>query len=194
AGWRRQWYARNPRRQRTLLRPVVSVGNLSVGGSGKTPIVEFLAKLLRQQGEHPAVLTRGYGRRMQPDGITGVSDRSWILQTFERAGDEPLMLARHLPGVPVLVGSDRYLSGLLAERRFDVTVHLLDDGFQHVALARDVDLLVVREEDLDDTVLPAGRLREPIAAGSAADAILVEGSGKVQDRLRAALNVATVFS
>ena len=82
------------------------------------------------------------------------------------------MLARHLSGVPVLVGADRHLSGTLAERCFDTTVHVLDDGFQHLELARDVDLLVTGEEDLVDDVFPAGELREPLTSASAADAIL----------------------
>ena len=138
AAWRRQWYARDPSRRRTLTRPVVSVGNLRVGGTGKTPTVEYLARLLVANGERPVILTRGYARRRPLDGVTIVSDGTAIRADLDTAGDEPLMLARALPGVPVLVGADRHLSGRLAERRFGATVHLLDDGFQHVALARGV--------------------------------------------------------
>ncbi len=97
-----------------------------------------------------------------PDGVTVVSDGAAILADVAHAGDEPLMLARALPGVPVLVGVDRYRSGTLAERDYDVTVHILDDGFQHLTLARDVDLLLVAEEDLADRPLPGGRLREAL--------------------------------
>jgi tetraacyldisaccharide 4'-kinase len=125
AAWRRAWYARDPARQRWLARPVVSVGNLRVGGSGKTPVVEYIARLLLERGERPAILTRGYGRRIARDGVTVVSDGTRVLAELDEAGDEPLMLARALPGVIVLVGVDRYLSGRLAERRLGATVHLL---------------------------------------------------------------------
>ena len=192
--WRRRWYAGDPGRRRHLAKPVVSVGNLRVGGSGKTPIVEHIARLLLARGERPSILTRGYARRLQPDGVTVVSDGSKILAGVEAAGDEPLMLARALPGVPVLVGADRYLSGRMAERRFAATVHLLDDGFQHLALARDVDLLLVCEDDLTDRLLPSGRLREPLDAASAADALLVTvGYESAAGRVGRALGVSTAF-
>lgn len=171
---RRAWYA-EPDRQRRLHRPVVSVGNLSVGGSGKTPTVSCLARLLRAAGERPAILSRGYGRR-DADGVTVVSDGIRLLADVDHAGDEPLMLARELPDVPVVVAADRHLAGRLAETQLGATVHLLDDGFQHVRLHRDVNLLVVGEADLTDRVLPAGRLREPVSAAAAADAVLVSPS------------------
>ena len=107
AAWRRAWYARDPSRRRQLQRPVVSVGNLRVGGSGKTPIVEYIARLLLQAGKRPAVLTRGYGRRIVQDGVTVVSDGTRVIAGLDEAGDEPLMLARALPGETVLVGADR---------------------------------------------------------------------------------------
>ena len=192
--WRRQWYAHDPSRRRRLSRPVVSVGNLRVGGSGKTPIVAHIARLLRDNGFRPAVLTRGYGRRYAAAGVTVVSDGDAILADVEHAGDEPLMLARELPGVPVMVGANRYLSGLLAERRFGATVHVLDDGFQHVGLARDVELLVVDEEDLSDKLLPEGRLREPLTTAPLADALLVNaGYTTATERIGRALGVPTVF-
>ncbi|MGE0702818.1 MAG: tetraacyldisaccharide 4'-kinase [Vicinamibacterales bacterium] len=172
ATWRRRWYARRPTRQRSLEQPVVSVGNLSTGGRGKSPVVAALARLLTSRGERPAILSRGYGRRRQPDGVTVVSDGSHVLADVESAGDEPLMLARALPHVPVLVASDRHLAGRMAETRFGATVHVLDDGFQHVALARDVDLVLIDDADLEDRVLPAGRLREPLEALRTAGAIL----------------------
>jgi len=173
---------------------VISVGNLSVGGSGKTPAVEYIAKLLVASGERPAILTRGYARRVAADGVTVVSDGVRILADLDLAGDEPLMLARALPGVPVLVGADRYLSGRLAERRLGATVHLLDDGFQHLELARDVDLLLVGEDDLADRPLPGGRLREPLAGASAADALLaMVDDDAAADRLRRALGAPLVF-
>jgi len=193
ARWRRRWYAGDPDRQRRLSRPVVSVGNLCAGGSGKTPVVEALARLLIAHGERPAILTRGYARRRAPDGVTVVSDGARILAGLDAAGDEPLMLARALPGVPVLVSPDRYLAGCLAERRFGATVHLLDDGFQHLALARDVDLLLAVEDDVTDRLLPAGRLREPLGAAAAADALLTVAAGDGAERLRRALRVETAF-
>jgi tetraacyldisaccharide 4'-kinase len=193
AAWRRRWYAHDPARQRRLSRPVVSVGNLRVGGSGKTPIVGYVARLLLARGERPAILTRGYARTAPVEGVTVVSDGTAVLETVDRAGDEPLMLARALPGVLVLVGADRYLSGRMAER-LGATVHLLDDGFQHLALAREVDLLLASEDDLADRVLPAGRLREPLAAAAAADALLVSDcTPEVADRLGRELHVNVAF-
>jgi tetraacyldisaccharide 4'-kinase len=194
AAWRRAWYARDPSRQHRLTRPVVSVGNLRVGGSGKTPIVGYIARLLLEAGEHPAVLARGYARRAAGDGVTVVSDGTRVLAGLDDAGDEPLMLARALPGVSVLVGADRYLSGCLAERRLAATVHLLDDGFQHLELARDVDLLLVSEDDLQDRPLPGGRLREHLSAATAADAALITaGYHTAAERIGRAIGVTTVF-
>lgn len=194
ATWRRRWYSRDPERRRRLRQPVVSVGNLRVGGSGKTPVVECIARMLVEQGERPAVLSRGYGRRLVQDGVTVVSDGRTILEGFDAAGDEPLMLARALPTVPVLVGADRYLSGRLAEEKLGVTVHLLDDGFQHLELARDVDLLVTGEDDLLDRPMPAGRLREPLAAATEAHAALVTaGDAETADRVGRALGLTKVF-
>jgi tetraacyldisaccharide 4'-kinase len=192
--WRRRWYERDASRQRSLSRPVVSVGNLRVGGSGKTPAVEYIARLLLAHGERPAILSRGYARRIAPEGVTVVASPAAILASVETAGDEPLMLARALPGVPVLVGVDRYRSGKLAERDYDVTVHILDDGFQHLTLARDVDLLLVGEEDLTEPLLPAGRLREELAAAASADALLVSaGYLAAAERVGRALGVARTF-
>lgn len=190
---RRAWYDRRPDRRRRLAQPVISVGNLVVGGSGKTPAVAALARLLRAAGERPAILSRGYGRRQGSDGVVVVSDGRGVLVDTPASGDEPQMLARGLPGVPVVVSSDRYLAGVLAERRFGCTVHLLDDGFQHLALARDVDLLMMARADLAERVLPSGRLREPLDAARAADAVLVTGGEEDAAAVGAALRHATVF-
>jgi tetraacyldisaccharide 4'-kinase len=193
-GWRRARYARDPARRRRLHRPVISVGNLGVGGTGKTPAVQYIARWLRSVGERPAILTRGYARRTPQDGVTVVSDGARVLADLDTAGDEPLMLARALPGVCVLVGADRYLSGRLAEHRFGATVHLLDDGFQHLQLERDVDLLLVSEDDLDDRPIPAGRLRESLTAATAADAALVTaGYDTAAERVGRGLQLSTVF-
>ncbi len=170
---RRRFFANHPERRRRLRQPVISVGNLAVGGRGKTPLVAWIAARLLAAGERPSILSRGYARRRPEDGVVVVRDPSGIRADVDRAGDEPLMLARQLAGVAVLVGGDRYLSGRLAEHHFGCTVHLLDDGFQHFALHRDVDLVMVSAADVrDPRTLPSGRLREPLAAMREADAIV----------------------
>jgi tetraacyldisaccharide 4'-kinase len=190
---RRSWYEQRPHARRRLDRPVISVGNLVVGGSGKTPVVEAMTRMLREMGERPAILSRGYARRRGVDGVVVVSDPDRVLEPVERSGDEPQMLARALPGTPVLVSPDRYLAGRLAESRFGCTVHVLDDGFQHLQLARTIDVLLVSPADLEDRVLPSGRLREGLDAARVADALIVSGSSEDAGRVSSALGVATVF-
>lgn len=169
---RRSWD--RPGRRRALDRPVVSVGNLRVGGTGKTPVVAYVAQLLLAAGERPAVLSRGYARRSPSDDVVVVSDGTRVRADLDRSGDEPLMLARALPGVAVLVCADRHRAGQLAERTLGATVHVLDDGFQHLPLARDVDLVIVTREDLQDPrTMPSGRLRESLDTAAKADAMLV---------------------
>jgi tetraacyldisaccharide 4'-kinase len=153
----------------------VSVGNLAVGGRGKTPLTACIARLLLDMGERPAVLSRGYGRRSPDAGVVIVRDPNGIRADLSRAGDEPLMLARQLPGASVLSCADRYIAGRLAEHHLGATVHVLDDGFQHLQLDRDVDLLIVGRQDVERSgTLPSGRLREPADTIIAADAILAE--------------------
>lgn len=152
---------------------MISVGNLAVGGRAKTPIAALVAAALRDAGERPAILSRGYARRRPEDGVVVVRDPQGIRADLDRSGDEPLMLARQLDGVAVLVSSSRFLAGRLAETQFDCTVHVLDDGFQHFDLHRSADLVIVAQEDLDRPVtLPSGRLREPLDAAGAADAFI----------------------
>jgi tetraacyldisaccharide 4'-kinase len=183
----RRAYYQGSGRQRRLAQPVVSVGNLRVGGTGKTPTVAHLARLLIEMGERPAILSRGYGRRSAPDGVVVVSDGRRMCADLDRSGDEPLMLARAVEGARVLVSRDRYLAGRLAETHLDATVHLLDDGFQHLTLARGTDLLIVGPDDLADArTLPAGRLREPLSAASRAHAVLVAADTEEQARTVAA--------
>lgn len=191
--FRRTWYERHPEARRVLDRPVVSIGNLALGGRGKTPAAAAVARILQAHGHRPSVLSRGYGRRRAGDGVVVVSDGERTLAAVEHSGDEPLMLARALPGVPVLVSSDRYLAGRLAERRLGCTVHILDDGFQHLQLARVVDLLLVDPSDLDDRVVPAGRLREPLSAARAAHALLVHGDEEQAARAAEALGAGAAF-
>lgn len=174
---RRRWAERHPDRRRRLAQPVVSVGNLSMGGTGKSPIVAAIANRLVSQGERPSILSRGYARADAVEGVVVVADGTRVLASIDRAGDEPLMLARQAPGTVVCVSPDRHLSGTLAERQFGCTVHLLDDGFQHVELARDLDILVTTVGEISQgRVLPMGRLREPIDAASRAHVLVVSGA------------------
>jgi len=171
---RRRRFERQPQRQRRLLRPVISVGNLSMGGTGKTPVVAAIAQWLLDQGQRPAILSRGYGRADTVDGVVVVSDGEALRGTIEQSGDEPLMLARQVPGAIVCVSPDRYLAGTLAEQQLGATVHVLDDGFQHVELARDVDVLVTTIGEIPNgKVIPSGRLREPIDAAARAQVLVV---------------------
>jgi len=191
---RRSWYERHPHARRRLDRPVISVGNLVVGGSGKTPVVAALARMLCEMGEKPAVLSRGYARRRAADGVVVVSDGERVLEPVERSGDEPQMLARTLRGVAVLVSPDRHLAGRLAERHFGCTVLLLDDGFQHLQLARTTDVLLVAPADLTERVQPSGRLREGLDAARSADAVLVSGTSEDAARVSKAVTVAPAFT
>ena len=161
--------------------PVVSVGNLSAGGSGKTPFVMLLGELLKARGVKFDVLSRGYGR--QSRGVLLV-DPSGLPQQF---GDEPLLISRKLQ-VPVIVGEDRYEAGRFAESKFGPQLHLLDDGFQHRGLARDFEIVLVTPLDATDQLLPAGRLREPIDSLRRADAVVLSSGASpesfpLQDKL-----------
>ncbi len=152
--------------------PVVSVGNLSVGGSGKTPLVIRLAQLFAQAGWDADVLSRGYGRS------GSAAERVEPLGDAERFGDEPLMIAQAV-AAPVFVAASRYEAGRRAELEglegsdSGKHVHLLDDGFQHRQLARAVDIVVIHRGDLTDRLLPAGRLREPLASLKRADVLVL---------------------
>ena len=159
-------YDRGAVRARKLQGPVVSVGNLSVGGSGKTPFVLLLGELLTARGVKFDILSRGYGRRTR--GVAPVEPGG----SSRDFGDEPLLLARRL-SVPVIVGEDRYEAGRFAEKNFGEQLHLLDDGFQHRALGREFDIVLVTPEDIRDRLLPAGRLREPLTSLSRADAVVL---------------------
>src|SRR5256885_11512317 len=150
--------------------PVVSVGNISVGGTGKTPFIIYLGEQLKHRGIKFDVLSRGYGRASRGVHVVdpGGSPRDF--------GDEPLLIARKLD-VPVIVGESRYHAGLVAEQRFGPQLHLLDDGFQHRQLHRDLDIVLLGESDLEDKLLPVGRLREPVSALGRAD-VVVQGDAK----------------
>jgi len=172
-GARNALYDRGLLQARSLQGPVISVGNLSAGGSGKTPFVILLGELLQARGIKFDVLSRGYGRKSR--GVLLV-EPGGLAQQF---GDEPLLIARRVQ-VPVIVGEDRYEAGKFAEQRFGPQMHLLDDGFQHRGLARDFDIVLVTPEDARDRLLPAGRLREPLRALQRADAVVL-ASGAAPD-------------
>ena len=181
---RRERYARHPELRQRLRRPVVSIGNLAVGGRGKTPMAATITRELLAMGERPAILSRGYARTSHSEGVVIVRDPDGIRSDLRRAGDEPLMLARALPGASVLVSPDRYLAGRLAEHQFGATVHVLDDGFQHFQLDRDIDVVMIGSEDVARPVtLPSGRLREPLDTLVAADAVIAADDNVVVESL-----------
>ena len=183
-------------RTRRLVWPVISVGSLSAGGAGKTPVVIAMVELLKAQGWHVDVLSRGYGR-------TGRGVERVDVTAADAAacfGDEPVMIAKRA-GVPVWVGAERFAAGVSAEqaaanegeadssaalRNDKKQVHLLDDGFQQLGLARTLDVVLVTEEDLDDTLLPAGNLREPVVALRRADVVVLreQERERVEGRVR----------
>ena len=189
---RNRLYAVGVLKARRLPCRVISVGNIAVGGTGKTPAVIAIAKRLQQENIRVAILLRGY-KRASRERVTIVSDGERVCATLKESGDEAYMLARHLKGVPIVVGRQRYQAGRVALERFDVDVLLLDDGFQHRQLARDVDILTVplggdlvgRMEGRKDgdpifpsslygeKLLPAGTLREPFTALRRAGIILL---------------------
>lgn len=152
---------------------VISIGNLTLGGSGKTPMVAYLANMFSKAGKRVAIISRGYRGRAGA-GIQLVSDGAKVFLSAKEAGDEPVMLARNLPGVPVITSKDRYQAGRYACRRFQSQLILLDDGFQHLALVRDVNILLVDEKALENNLrlFPAGPLREPLKNGDRADLIM----------------------
>ncbi len=168
--------------------PVLSVGNLSVGGTGKTPMVLLLSNLLEARGWTVDVLSRGYGRRSQH--VAQVDPHTTTESAAEEYGDEPLLMARR--GISVYVGADRRQAGLLAEKDIGAELdpakprklHILDDGFQHRKLARAVDIVLLRRADLDDDMLPLGRLREPLGVLARADiCVLRAEDADLRDRV-----------
>jgi tetraacyldisaccharide 4'-kinase len=172
-GGRNAFYDRGWLRAKKLSGPVISVGNLSTGGSGKTPFVILLGELLKARGVSLDVLSRGYGRKTH--GVLQV-DAAGLAHDF---GDEPLLIARRLQ-VPVVVGEDRYEAGRFAEKLLGPQLHLLDDGFQHRQLGRDFDIVLVTPEDARDRLLPTGRLRESLRGLHRADAVVLTGGASVE--------------
>ena len=174
AGWFPTW---------TLPCRVISVGNLTVGGTGKTPVVIWLVQALLRRGLRVGVLSRGYKRQSGGEFLL-VSDGKAVLAGPAEAGDEPHLIAVRCPGAVVAVGADRYRAGQWVLSRFPLDCVVLDDGFQHLALHRDVNLLLVdasAPQDLD-ALLPAGRLREPLAAAARATLVLMTRVDQVRQQ------------
>ncbi|CCQ90290.1 Tetraacyldisaccharide 4'-kinase [Nitrospina gracilis 3/211] len=157
---------------RKLEKRVISVGNLTLGGTGKTPTVVCIAEILKRHGYRPAVLSRGYGGE-SPLAVNVVSDGRDVLMSPAEAGDEPVMMARRLEGVPVLTAKSRYASGRFAIDNLGADVLILDDGYQHLPLYRDLNIILCDHQDPfgNGCIFPAGELREPLSQIERADVI-----------------------
>jgi tetraacyldisaccharide 4'-kinase len=166
--------------------PVVSVGNITVGGSGKTPMVEQVALCLQELGATPAIVSRGYGRDTR--GVSIVAHREGPRLAPRTAGDEPVLLADHLPGMPVVVGENRFEAGQVAVHQCGAASIVLDDGFQHRALQKDLEILVVNGAAPwgNRRLFPRGMLREPLSALQRADLVVVTNPRSVADTEAAA--------
>jgi tetraacyldisaccharide 4'-kinase len=158
---------------RRLPVPVISIGNLTLGGSGKTPLAALVIAALADLGAGPAVISRGYGRRTR--GVRVVGDRDGVRLTAHDAGDEPRLLAEQLPGIPVVVGENRYEAGRVAVERCGADALVLDDGFQHRTLAKDLEIVAVEGTEPwgNGRLFPRGVLREPMSALRRADVVVV---------------------
>lgn len=172
-------YRRGWRKARHLSHPVISVGNITMGGTGKTPLVALLARLLLNRGLKPVILTRGYGRA-NGSPLIALDPAPARSPDPRRVGDEPALLAAALPEVPIIVCADRYRGGRAAEERFQIGAFLLDDGFQHLQLARDIDIVALdaTQEISDRAVLPAGRQRERCVALRRANIAAITRAGQ----------------
>lgn len=188
---------------------VISIGNITHGGTGKTPMVEYIARYLQEEGYQTAILTRGYGRKSEsrlilndPRNRTGINADAKSLsespespETNKRAhtddytqyGDEPLMLARSLPGVPVIIDKDRYEGGVWAKRELGAQALILDDGYQHLKLARNLNILLLDATDPFGgfEMAPFGRLREPLYGLKRADVVIITRADRPMDHAQA---------
>jgi tetraacyldisaccharide 4'-kinase len=161
--------------------PVISVGNITVGGTGKTPCVIMMAQMLQRHGYLPAVISRGYGGK-NPKPVNIVSDGKNILLNAEDSGDEPLLIARSLPDVPVITGTRRRLTGRAAIDQFGATVLICDDAFQHRQIFRDIDIVLLDAEKpfSNGYLLPRGELREPFSSLHRAGCIILTRADKTE--------------
>jgi len=180
-------YARGILPSTKLPVPVISVGNLTLGGTGKTPMVIYLCRLL-SPGWRPGIVSRGYGGR-SPEPVNLVSDGRQVLLAAEAVGDEPVLLAQSLPGVAVVTSRRRADGGAYLAERGLANLLILDDGFQHLALQRDLNLVLFADQVAVQAmaVFPGGRLREAHAALRRADAFILTGSTPATDKQPAAL-------
>ena len=201
AGLRNALYDRGWLEMHDLGALTISVGNITAGGTGKTPVVALVAELLISSGERVCILTRGYGRR-DPAKRVVVSDGSAILADAETGGDEPVELARRLAGKAVIIAdADRVAAAKFAIENFEVSCFVLDDGFQHRRAARDLDIVCIDATDPfgGGELLPAGRLRESPANLRRADAIIItkaeaaEDSGSLNEKIRRLAPNAALF-
>jgi len=161
---------------------VISVGNITLGGTGKTPTVINIAALLKENRKNPVVVSRGYGRKNETQTIV-VSDGQSCLVDSKIGGDEPVLIGSKVPGVPVVVGQKRYEAAVEALHLFNADVVILDDGFQHIQLRRTLDLVLIDANDPfgNGLLFPAGILREPLAALKRAHAVLITKIGRFED-------------
>lgn len=168
-------------RSRTLPCKVISVGNVTLGGTGKTPAVIYIADFLLKHQKRPVVVSRGYGREDENE-ILVVSDGSTVLHNTQRGGDEPVLIGTKLPGVPVIVGRDKYRAALVALQQFSPDAVILDDGFQHIRLKRTCDVVLIDAKNPfgNGKLFPAGILREPIRALTRAHAVLITNADSIE--------------
>ena len=179
---RRLFYKKNILTSKRLPCPTISIGNITLGGTGKTPMTIYLVQALKQLGYNVAVISRGYkGRAEKIGGI--VSDGKVLLMTPEMSGDEPYMMSKKLKGVPVIVGKNRFKAGRLAISKFDPDVIVLDDGFQHLTLQRDLDIVLLdyHKPFGNRHLLPRGVMREPVSALLCADVIILTKTDTVNN-------------
>ena len=174
-------YQRGMFRRKSLPGFVVSVGNITAGGTGKTPAVAMLAKWALNEGHRAAILSKGYGGRYKQD-VLEVSDGKRIYADSRVAGDEPVLLARGISGSPVIISKNRYLAGMYAHKKFDSDFFILDDGFQHLGLERNLNLALIDACDPfgNARLLPWGPLREPLSQLDRADALIVTRFSRVE--------------
>ncbi|MDT7041813.1 tetraacyldisaccharide 4'-kinase [Candidatus Nitronereus thalassa] len=179
----RLWlYQQGLKKSKRLPRPVVSVGNLTVGGTGKTPMTMWVSRYLAATGKRVAILSRGY-RRQSGKPFLLVSNGNDILTGPKEAGDEPFLMATRCPGIVVAVGANRYELGRWVLEQHDVDCFVLDDGFQHLNLERDLNLLLVDVSDVSSlkSLLPLGKLREPISGARRASEIIFTRAERQED-------------
>ena len=170
------FYETNILSTKSLNCKVISIGNITVGGSGKTPTVEYLSNLLQSKGHKVGIISRGYKRKSKSTLV--VTDGKKKPESWKHVGDEPFLLAHKLENIPIVVGASRYKAGSMMIEKFQPDVILIDDGFQHLSLHRDLDIVLVNSKDKrsDHKLIPSGKLREPISNLTKADLIIITKS------------------